>query len=82
MTGSTSQKLALIAAEYFIKVLNVEVHEKTLCHTLEMLSLWCAKFSNEVPQKVIDGLKVNILKLNKIETIYCWLINFNILERF
>ncbi|XP_066998088.2 stalled ribosome sensor GCN1 [Anabrus simplex] len=57
VTGSSVQKLASIAADHFICVLNSEVHEKTLIHALEMLSLWCAKFSNEVPVKVLDWLK-------------------------
>lgn len=34
------------------------VHEKTLIQALEMLSLWCNKFSNEVPKKIMDWLKV------------------------
>lgn len=58
VTGSSSQKLALTACEHFIKVLNVEVHEKTLSFALDMMSMWCKNFNNEVPQKVIDGLKV------------------------
>lgn len=37
------------------------VHEKTLVHALEMMSLWCSKFTNEIPVSVIDGLKVTFL---------------------
>lgn len=59
VTGSSAQKLSVTAAEHFIKVLNVEVHEKTLCFALEMMSLWCKNFHNEIPQKVLDALKVN-----------------------
>jgi hypothetical protein len=36
----------------------LSVHEKTLIQALEMLSLWCSRFSNEVPNKVMDWLKV------------------------
>ncbi|XP_049938173.1 eIF-2-alpha kinase activator GCN1 [Schistocerca serialis cubense] len=57
VTGSSVHLLASQAADHFIKVLDVEVHEKTLIHALDMFSLWCSKFSNEVPQKVIDWLK-------------------------
>ncbi|KAJ9595704.1 hypothetical protein L9F63_013117, partial [Diploptera punctata] len=57
VTGSSVQRLASVAADHFIKVLDVEVHEKTLIQALEMLSLWCAKFSNEVPKKLMDWLK-------------------------
>nr|CAD7433309.1 unnamed protein product [Timema monikensis] len=57
VTGSSVQKLASSAADHFIKVLDTEVHEKTLIHALEVFSLWCTKFSNEVPNKVLDWLK-------------------------
>ncbi|KAJ4427091.1 hypothetical protein ANN_24706 [Periplaneta americana] len=57
VTGSSVQRLATIAADHFIKVLESEVHEKTLIQALEMLSLWCAKFSNEVPKKIMEWLK-------------------------
>ncbi|XP_021942062.1 eIF-2-alpha kinase activator GCN1, partial [Zootermopsis nevadensis] len=56
-TGYSSQRLATVAAHHFIKVLDVEVHEKTLIEALEMLSLWCNKFNNEVPKDVMDWLK-------------------------
>lgn len=36
----------------------LSVHEKTLIQALEMLSLWCSKFSNEVPSKIMDWFKV------------------------
>jgi len=36
----------------------ISVHEKTLIQALEMLSLWCNKFSNEVPKKMMDWLQV------------------------
>lgn len=57
VSGSSIQKLATFAADQFIKVLGIEVHEKTLVHALEMMSLWCSKFTNEIPTSVIDGLK-------------------------
>ncbi|KAJ1530782.1 hypothetical protein ONE63_005633 [Megalurothrips usitatus] len=55
--GSSVQKLSTFAADHFLKVLNIEVHEKTLIHALEMMALWCGKFSNEIPSSVVDGLK-------------------------
>ncbi|KAJ8939614.1 hypothetical protein NQ318_012337 [Aromia moschata] len=61
LTGENLQKLIVIAADHFIKVLGVEVHEKTLCHALEMLSLWTSKLYNEVPKKIIDSLKASVL---------------------
>lgn len=58
VTGSGLQQTATTAVDLFIKVLQVEVHEKTLCHTLDMLSLWGTKFYNEVPKSLVDAFKV------------------------
>lgn len=43
---------------HFVKVLESEVHEKTLCFTLEMLSLWTSKLNDEVPKSLLDIFKV------------------------
>ncbi|KAE8739724.1 hypothetical protein FOCC_FOCC014768 [Frankliniella occidentalis] len=64
VAGSSVQRLATLAAEQFIKVLGVEVHEKTLVYALEMMSLWCTKFTSEVPVSVIDGLKKGLASKN------------------
>ncbi|CAG5089337.1 Similar to Gcn1: eIF-2-alpha kinase activator GCN1 (Mus musculus) [Cotesia congregata] len=55
--GSNVQKVAEAACGHFIKVLDTEVHEKTLIHALEMMSLWCQKFSAEVPKNIIETFK-------------------------
>ncbi|KAK7871251.1 hypothetical protein R5R35_007540 [Gryllus longicercus] len=57
VTGSSIQRLASQAVDSFIKVLEIEVHEKTLVQALDMMSLWSAKFSNEVPQHVLNWLQ-------------------------
>lgn len=59
ITGAGLQQTATTAANLFIKVLEIEVHERTLCHTLDMLALWGAKFYNEVPKNLVDALKVS-----------------------
>lgn len=69
MKGSGLQQVALVAVDHFLKVLEVEVHEKTLCHTLDMLALWGAKFTNELPKKLVDGFKVRHDKYQQISTI-------------
>lgn len=51
------QELAKIACEHFIKVLETEVHEKTLTHALEMMALWSAKFFYNVPKILVDTFK-------------------------
>ncbi|KAF7417549.1 hypothetical protein HZH68_000202 [Vespula germanica] len=56
-SGSSVQRLAETACEHFIKVLETEVHEKTLIHALEMMALWSNKFADNVPQSVIDAFK-------------------------
>ncbi|XP_071447058.1 stalled ribosome sensor GCN1 [Hetaerina americana] len=57
VTGSSVHKLASFAADHFIKVLQSEVHEGTLIQALDMFSLWCAKFSNDVPNNVLEWFK-------------------------
>ncbi|XP_017884303.1 eIF-2-alpha kinase activator GCN1 [Ceratina calcarata] len=56
-SGSSVERLAETACEHFIKVLETEVHEKTLIHALEMMALWSNKFVNNVPKTVIDAFK-------------------------
>nr|XP_012138451.1 PREDICTED: translational activator GCN1 isoform X2 [Megachile rotundata] len=56
-SGSSVQRLAETACEHFIKVLETEVHEKTLIYALEMMALWSNKFTNNVPKSVIDAFK-------------------------
>ncbi|XP_012231678.1 stalled ribosome sensor GCN1 [Linepithema humile] len=55
-SGSSVQKLAETACEHFVKVLETEVHEKTLIHALEMMTLWSKKL-NSVPKLVVDAFK-------------------------
>ncbi|KAG8223949.1 hypothetical protein J437_LFUL003757 [Ladona fulva] len=57
VTGSSVHKLASSAADHFIKVLQTEVHEGTLIQALDMFSLWCAKFCNDVPNNVLEWFK-------------------------
>ncbi|XP_008548705.1 eIF-2-alpha kinase activator GCN1 [Microplitis demolitor] len=55
--GSGVQQVAEAACNHFIKVLDTEVHEKTLIHALEMMSLWCQKFTGDVPKNIIEAFK-------------------------
>ncbi|XP_034945471.1 eIF-2-alpha kinase activator GCN1 [Chelonus insularis] len=57
VSGSNVQKVAEHACNHFIQILDVEVHEKTLIYALEMMSLWCIKFSNEIPKNIIESFK-------------------------
>lgn len=56
-SGSSVHKLAETACEHFVKVLETEVHEKTLIHALEMMTLWSKKLTSSVPKLVVDAFK-------------------------
>ncbi|XP_033102350.1 eIF-2-alpha kinase activator GCN1-like [Anneissia japonica] len=56
-SGNSMHNLATTALELFIPYMQVEVHEGTLVHALQMMSLWCKRFHNEVPKKVIKWMK-------------------------
>lgn len=60
VTGTNLNELLGLVADHFIKVLETEVHEKTLCHALDMFALWGTKFGNEIPKKVVDAFKVDL----------------------
>lgn len=64
ISGSSMQTLAETACKHFIEVLKTEVHEKTLCHALEMMSLWCEKFANDLPKSIIDAFKQGMASKN------------------
>ncbi|KAI8491413.1 eIF-2-alpha kinase activator GCN1, partial [Branchiostoma belcheri] len=60
VSGSGTQTLASVVTEMFVPYLQQEVHEGTLVHTLSMLSLWCDKFSTQVPTKLIEWFKKGV----------------------
>lgn len=49
-----------LITENFIKVLETEIHEKVLCHALEMFSLWAVNYSGDLPKKITDIFKKGI----------------------
>ncbi|KAH9524200.1 translational activator of GCN4 [Bulinus truncatus] len=54
VSGTNSlQSLSTTISEMFLPTLQQEAHEGTLIHTLSMLSLWCAKFYTNVPDKLV-----------------------------
>ena len=73
---------------YFL-ILFIAVHEKTLIHCLDMMSLWCCKFSYEIPKQIIEGLQVwyqnlfyvdlRFLRLSGRESQICLCVNFVVL---
>ncbi|KAF8792212.1 eIF-2-alpha kinase activator GCN1 like protein [Argiope bruennichi] len=65
VTGSTSiQALCEFASDNFISFLKHEVHEGTVTHTIAMLSLWCSKFTMNVPSNIIELFKNGLTQKN------------------
>ncbi|GFU29456.1 eIF-2-alpha kinase activator GCN1 [Nephila pilipes] len=65
VTGSTSiQALCEFASDNFISFLKHEVHEGTVTHTIAMLSLWCSKFTMNVPSNVIELFQNGLTQKN------------------
>ncbi|BES98076.1 translational activator [Nesidiocoris tenuis] len=56
IAGSSIQLISAKIVEQFIYVLETEVHEKTLLHCVEMLGLWCTKFTREIPQQLVKWI--------------------------
>ncbi|KAM4708063.1 stalled ribosome sensor GCN1 [Discoglossus pictus] len=54
VSGKSSQELSKTISELFIPFLQQEVHEGTLIHSVSVLTLWCQKFTTEVPKKLIE----------------------------
>lgn len=52
--------LTTVVTEQFVKILQTEVHEKVLCHALEMFSLWSVNYSGQLPNKIIDTFKTGL----------------------
>lgn len=46
-----------IVTHHFEKILETEIHEKVLCHALEMFSLWSRNVYGELPKNIPDIFK-------------------------
>lgn len=55
-----SQKIAELVVDQFIKVLDNELHEKTLVHAIQMLSLWSSNFKKSIPKALLLWFVVSI----------------------
>ncbi|XP_060530072.1 stalled ribosome sensor GCN1 [Cylas formicarius] len=67
---------------HLVKVLESEVHEKSLCSALDVLGLWGSKLTGAIPKTLMDALKNGInLKtstpLVRIAYLQCMLVIFN-----
>nr|XP_018901965.1 PREDICTED: eIF-2-alpha kinase activator GCN1 [Bemisia tabaci] len=48
--------LSAVIAKHFVKVLQTEVHEKTLITTLQRMSPWCSNFKTFIPENISSVL--------------------------
>lgn len=60
MNDDNSQKIAELVIEQFIKVLDNEMHEKTLVHAINMVSLWSSSFKKNIPKTLLLWFVVSI----------------------
>lgn len=56
----SSQQIAELIVEQFIKVLDSEMHEKTLVHAIQMLTLWNSSFKQNIPKALLLWFVVSI----------------------
>ena len=59
VTGNSAQALSGKVLDKMMKVLETESHEGTLVQALTALSAWTAKFTTDIPQKLIDFVPVS-----------------------
>ncbi|XP_075424511.1 stalled ribosome sensor GCN1 isoform X2 [Ascaphus truei] len=81
VSGPSSQELSRTISELFIPFLQQEVHEGTLTHAVSVLTLWCQKFTTEVPKKLVEWFqKVFVLKTStsgvRHAYLQCMLVSF------
>lgn len=62
--NDSSQQIAEVVVEQFIKVLDSEMHEKTLVHAIQMLTLWSSSFKNNIPKALLNWFVVSIIFVN------------------
>lgn len=69
-----------LITDNFIKVLETEIHEKVLCHALDMFSLWAVNYTGELPKRITDMFKKGIELKSATQTVRVsylqWLLAF------
>ncbi|KAK2714491.1 hypothetical protein QYM36_008896 [Artemia franciscana] len=60
VSGSSVHDLSVNVANQFIKILTTEVHEGTLIEALNALSNWTARFSDLIPNSLIETFKKGV----------------------
>ncbi|XP_068244259.1 stalled ribosome sensor GCN1 [Palaemon carinicauda] len=60
VTGNSAYGLSVTVVEKMIKVLETESHEGSLIQALSALTAWSTKFTNDIPQKLLDFIPKGI----------------------
>lgn len=60
ITKSELANILPLITDNFIKVVETEIHEKVLCHTLDMFSLWAINFEGDLPEKIVATFKKGV----------------------
>ena len=71
VSGSGMTTVATLAAELFVKFLESEAHEGTLVAGLEMFTVWAAKFSSEIPAKLVDWIPKGLTSKASTSPVKC-----------
>lgn len=58
-----------LITEHFIKVVETEIHEKVLCHALDMFSLWAINYEGELSTKILDTFKKGVESKSATQTV-------------
>lgn len=61
INDDNSQHIAELVVDQFIKVLDNEMHEKTLVQAIQMLSLWSTNFKKNIPKALLIWFVVSML---------------------
>ncbi|VVC28179.1 Hypothetical protein CINCED_3A005946 [Cinara cedri] len=70
-----SQQIAQLVVDQFIKVLDSEMHEKTLTHAIKMLSLWSSSFKKRIPKALLLWFVKNYEKKSSVLSVKLSYIN-------
>lgn len=56
-SAESKQLLTTTVTDLFAKALETEIHEKVICHALEMFGLWSRRFTDELPKRITELFK-------------------------
>lgn len=77
VTGNSCSQLAEFTCQQFVKILQSEVHEKTVVCCLEQMSLWCVKLTGNLNDEILKALETGLNKstVSSVRTAYISLLS-------